>query len=159
MMSVEAFEAALRPQVEDLPVTVRDRIVGLYAAHAGSTGAQLGPALFFWMPEYVRVGLRLNTPTTPETGGGEEPLPVFGTPGTQAPSGGEGAASDAGGTADEDAVASLVAEAYLAAAGTWLARLDEAELDALGAQVTASAVAALPSPQWEWLRRLLPALG
>ena len=58
-MSVEEFRPALDPQLDGLPPTVGDIVVGIYQAHRDSKVAQLGPALFFWIPEYVRKGFQL----------------------------------------------------------------------------------------------------
>jgi hypothetical protein len=159
IMSVDAFAQALAPQVSDLPPRVGERIVRLFAVHTTSVGARLGPALFFWMPEYIRVGLRLRAAASAHSESDAEPLPLF-----PAIEGFQQTDADRpdrtlGGIADDELLTSLVAEAYLAAAGTWLARLDDAELDALGAKLTLIEPAGLPTIEWAWIRQLLPSLG
>ena len=67
----------------------------------------------------------------------------------------EAEASDA--QSDAALAIALVGEAYLAAAGTWLARLDPAELNGLGARIVSAD--ALPETEWSWIKELLPALG
>lgn len=121
-MGVTDFRQILDSEAADLPEHVRASIASLYEAHLASPATLLGPALFLWIPEYVRAGLQLKF----DEG---EPQP------------------------DTD---HLLAEAYLASAGTWLSRFDDSELEALGARIT-------PIPfspaDWHWLTSMLPHLG
>jgi len=59
-------------------------------------------------------------------------------------------------SAEADGTSELIAEAYLSAFGTWLARLDDDILDALGRGLSGDD--ALGS-QWEWIRGQLPNLA
>ena len=54
-------------------------------------------------------------------------------------------------------VQELIAEAYLVSVGTWLARLEPQDLEALGSRIQSAGV--LTEADWEWLTPLLPALG
>jgi hypothetical protein len=54
-------------------------------------------------------------------------------------------------------VRELSAEAYVVSVGTWLARLEPEDLEALGARIQDDGV--LTQADWEWLTPLLPALG
>ena len=121
-MGVTDFRQILDSEAADLAEQVRAKITRLYEAHLASPATLLGPALFLWIPEYVRAGLELKI---------EEPA------------------------AQPDADR-LVIEAYLASAGTWLSRLDDAELEALRARVTPELFSA---SDWHWLTSMLPHLG
>ena len=136
-MSVQEFRQALDPQLDGLPPTVGDIVVGIYRAHRDSKVAQLGPALFFWIPEYVRKGFQLPRLSGLSTT-------------TEASEVGSSLA-----TPDEALVFQLLTEAYVSSAGVWLARLEADELDRLG-----TLIAPLISEQeWTWLVNLLPSLG
>jgi MoxR-like ATPase len=54
-------------------------------------------------------------------------------------------------------VAQLLAEGYVVSVGTWLARLEEHDLQALKARVLGAE--AITEDQWDWIISLLPALG
>jgi len=56
----EALAISLRAVPEAARSEVRDRVVGLYAAHAATPSAALGPALFLGIPNYVSAGLSLG---------------------------------------------------------------------------------------------------
>lgn len=58
---------------------------------------------------------------------------------------------------DDAYVRQLTAEGYLVSVGTWLARLEPEDLEALGGRVQADG--GLTEADWEWLTQLLPALG
>lgn len=93
------------------------------------SSAQLGPAVFLRAHSYIRSALSLRALS---------------------------------GTADEltePDLFSLLAEAYLLAAGSWLARLAPEELGALGQQITSSDTGPLPLIEWEWIIDLIPSLG
>lgn len=64
--------------------------------------------------------------------------------------------NSSGNEPDESLCSALVAEAYLSSAGVWLAKLEDAQRNELG-QAIAEDV--LPRSEWEWIQRLLPALG
>ena len=147
-ISLDDFEAALQPRLDDLPVTV-DRadvtrvIQGLYAAHLG-TAPPLGPALFLAIPAYVARGLGLLDVTE-----------------LAADAGGPGVAG--GGSADESgllsaAVTTLIAEGYLLGAGTWLAHLEPEELASFHRRVVDDDKL-LSETQWTFIQQLLPALA
>lgn len=59
-----AFEEALAAPLGAVPESSRDevrrRVAGLYAAHAATPSAALGPAMFLGMPQYVAAGLELG---------------------------------------------------------------------------------------------------
>jgi len=144
-LSIEEFADALEGHAHALPVEVEEAVkacvVGLYAAHYAAQETTLGPALFFWMPEYVRVGLELGLLEDVEGDAYEDVELVDGQTGSHALS----------------AVDQLLAEAYLSAAGVWLSKLEDEELDGLEERVLASS--ALTGEEWTWIRSLLPALG
>lgn len=62
--SVAQFEEALASPVGQVPESVRDevrqRVTGLYAAHAATAAAAVGPALFLGIPSYVTAGLGMG---------------------------------------------------------------------------------------------------
>jgi hypothetical protein len=58
---------------------------------------------------------------------------------------------------DATFVRELIAEAYVVSVGTWLARLEPDDLEALGGRIQDGG--ALTQADWEWLTPLLPALG
>lgn len=144
-MRVEDFAGAITDAAKELSEEARDSIVKLYSAHVAEPATTIGPALFFWIPNYVRVAMSLAAPVTAdepaieETTAGETPSPIMPAEG-----------------ADAAPQLSLVAEAYLAAAGAWLARLDSSDLEQLGYRIVTTG--ALPELEWEWLSSLLPAL-
>jgi hypothetical protein len=63
----------------------------------------------------------------------------------------------AGTGVDANFVRELTAEAYVVGVGTWLARLEPPDLEALGSRIQNDDV--LTQADWEWLTPLLPALG
>ena len=63
----------------------------------------------------------------------------------------------AGTGVDANFVRELTAEAYVVSVGTWLARLEPEDLEALGSRIQDDGV--LTQADWEWLTPLLPALG
>lgn len=93
-----------------------DAVSAIYAAHAQSDGAALGPAPFLTIPPYVRASVD--------------------DPGHE--------------------VRELIAEAYLSAFGTWLARQDESFLDKIGSALRSESVL---GSQWDWVRMHLASLA
>lgn len=63
----------------------------------------------------------------------------------------------AGTGVDTNFVRELTAEAYVVSVGTWLARLEPEDLEALGSRIQDDGL--LTQADWEWLTPLLPALG
>lgn len=170
----DAFDKILAPFVEGLPGTMASSIGGLYEAHHGAEVTRLGPALFLRMPAYVNSALKRGFAGAAETVGaeaGEEPAgsgasaaaasesSTGGTapePTGETPS--ETGAAASGASGDVADGGQLVAEAYLANVGTWLARYSDDELAALGKRVV-SDLRALPEEEWEWVRSLIWTLG
>lgn len=68
------------------------------------------------------------------------------------------AASLSNGTLDDAILEELLAEAYVLAAGTWLAKLDPQELSRLGKRIVEDRKV-LSDPQWRWVLKQLPTLG
>lgn len=56
---------------------------------------------------------------------------------------------------DSSNLTEILAEAYLSSTGTWLARLEDDQLDRLGAALGEESCL---GPQWQWVRSQLPAL-
>jgi DNA polymerase III delta prime subunit len=132
MISPAQFARALSPRIRNLPPEVGKAILGVYTAHYRTTGAQLGPAVFLNIASYVEAGIKLPHITN------------------------EVVIARRPGVVDVDAVAQLVAEAYLCLAGTWLSQMPPDRLAALGKAMLQAGFA--PS-EWEWILQLLPMLG
>jgi MoxR-like ATPase len=140
------FSQALKPHLEALPPEVSKADVeavlrGLYEEHL-NTSPPLGPALFLAIPSYVANGLSLldlddlaDAPSDSTS--------------TQKP-------DDAALVAQ--ATAELLAEGYLLGAGSWLAQLDEAELEDFHARAITDRKL-LSETQWSFIKSLLPALA
>ena len=126
------FQQALRPLVKDLPEHVAKVILGIFTAHRRSAKARLGPAIFLKIASYVGAGMKLPQLTK---------VPVVSRPGMKA---------------SDDILLQLVAEAYLSAAGTWLAALTPPDLDELGKSVITSG---FPECEWNWMKEQLPTLA
>jgi hypothetical protein len=161
----EDFAEALQGPGETLPEDIRARIVGLYAAHFENERTVLGPALFLRIPAYVNAGLELpdaaevgdeaTEPLKPETPLAEE-LPAQ-PAGSAAAANGTGIVEEPAQAEPADRTVRLVTEAYLVNVGTWLALIDETDVDGLGERIATHN--ALPKEEWKWLRALLSALG
>lgn len=126
------FQQALRPLVKGLPEHVAKVISGIFTAHRRSAKARLGPAIFLKIASYVGAGIKL-----PQITRGAMP----GRPGLPA---------------SDDILLQLVAEAYLSAAGTWLAALAPPDLDELGKAIISSG---FPECEWNWMKEHLPTLA
>ncbi len=150
-MSAQEFRGALGSQVADLPPSAHARIAGLYEAHLAGAGTQLGPALFFWLPEYIRAGVRIQSSTTQPV---SDTASDDNAPGQEASTNGQAGSKS---SSIDDVVAALVAEAYLSTAGVWLAKLGADELAGLEQRIIAGG--ALKPEDWAWIVGLLPALG
>lgn len=162
-----AFDKILDPFVQGLPPSVASSIGGLYESHQGSEVTRLGPALFLRLPAYVKAALERGFAAVDpaEASGSTASAATSGaTPAVESSGGGEEAEDAANGDAQqpdskkEGLADQLVAEAYLANIGTWLARYPEDELRALGERVI-SGSKALPKEEWEWLHNLIWTLG
>ncbi|MDP9438577.1 MAG: AAA family ATPase [Actinomycetota bacterium] len=148
LATTDEFKEILAPRVEGLPEVVGEAVEKLYEVHLESENLALGPALFLWIPRYVRSGLESYPPAVEEAVATDDP--EAGTSGSEPNLGGE---DD---SAQTDLVRQLVAEAYLSAAGAWLANAEEGDLDVLGQKVVERE--ALTKSDWEWLRGLLSAM-
>ncbi len=144
----DLFAEILTPVVKELPAEAKSVIDALYRAHFARDDTRLGPALFMRMPSYVQAGISdpqdsTATDDNAEAGadqGSFEILP-------------DNTANDSAATG----VTALLTEAYLVNVGSWLAKLDDGELEALGERIVNAG--ALPSTEWAWVTTLLPALG
>jgi hypothetical protein len=132
------FEVMMDAQEPNFPAPkrwqeVRQAVLGIYAAHLGTPGAQLGPGMFLGLPEYVGKGLDLHDLAF----GDEEP--------------------------SDTTVKKLISEGYVMTTGAWLARLDEhAELPQLGITLTSGTNDAPPpmtEEEWRWVVQQLPLIG
>lgn len=56
LISSEELSELLVPLTTDLPDYVRSAVLGLYEQHSRSETLALGPAVFMWIPRYVRKG-------------------------------------------------------------------------------------------------------
>jgi DNA polymerase III delta prime subunit len=146
-MTPKQFREALYLHNPQLPADVGEPVVAIYEAHneniKENSSTQIGPALFFWMPQYVLQGLGAEEPSTP----------------SPAPSG-PGEPVDLGmaeGESRRTKVTQLLAEAYLIAVGTWLSKLEPEDRSKLKQRI--SAKGALPDGELGWIEDLLPALG
>jgi MoxR-like ATPase len=138
-MSAHDFGRALE-RYPELPDGMRDDLAGLYEAHLAHPNTVLGPALFFRMHDYIRAGLRLGALMDVESSTGETVPP----------------GDDTSSPARPVSSKTLVTEAYLTSAGTWLAKLESSDLEALRGRVVPGI---LPKDEWEWMEKLLTALG
>lgn len=127
-ISLSAFKEVVEGTAKDLSPSVRAAITGLYGAHLGSSRTALGPALFLRMPQYLRAGI----PKYVEESASSGAIPID--------------------------VSTLIAEAYLANVGTWVARLDDSERIQLGVRIT-SDFKALSESEWDWVTQLASHLG
>jgi hypothetical protein len=132
MISPGQFCKALAPRVRNLPAEVGKAVLGVYTAHFRTPGAELGPAIFLNITSYVEAGIKLPHITN------------------------EVVIARKPGVVDVDAVAQLVAEAYVCLAGTWLSQMPPERLAALGKSMLQAGFA--PS-EWDWILQLLPMLG
>jgi hypothetical protein len=142
-IDIADFKEALQPHLDGLPHgldlhEVERVICGLYEAHL-ETQPPVGPALFLAIPSYVARGLGLLDISELAASDGS----------TVPPHGPERLRL---------AVATLVAEAYLLGAGTWLAQLEPGELGEFRRRVV-DEDHLLSEPQWTFIQRLLPALA
>lgn len=143
-IGVEDFEEALQPHLDEFPAEVeRDEVTrvirGLYAAHL-ETPPPLGPALFLAIPGYATRGLGLLEVSELAAEADQQ------------------SASPDPAVKLRLAVATLVAEAYLLGAGTWLAQLETEELAAFRRRVV-DEDHLLSESQWTFIQQLLPALA
>ena len=128
----EFFRLGVEPHCVGLPEGVLEAVVGLYAAHLERDATRLGPGLFVRIPSYVRAGLTAEAAGVLEIDVEE----AVGEP---------------------SSASALVAEGYLVNVGTWLARLEEHELEDLGTRIVASG--ALGADDWVWIGKLARDLG
>jgi hypothetical protein len=152
---VDLFRLGIEPHCVGLPAGVLEAVVGLYAAHLERDATRLGPGLFVRIPTYVRAGL---------TAAADGVLEIEVPPAADAPPDGE-AETEAAPEPDDAAplellprsASALVAEGYLVNVGTWLARLEEHELEAVGARIVTRG--ALSADDWVWIGKLARDLG
>jgi MoxR-like ATPase len=133
----DRFAEILAPEVRGLPQGVATRIVGLYTAHL-TAGVPLGPAIFLWLPSYVRAGLTLRFEALDDEDGGDHDENMSPSIVTQ-----------------DGQLDSLTAEAYVSAAGVWLRTLEDDQLNTLGFEVRE----VLTDAEWDWVLSMLPILG
>lgn len=125
------FLAFLASGATSIPSPHRIAIGKLYEAHFESEATRLGPALFLGMARYLQATSYVAAP-------GATPTEMGAAPGASQPA------------------EQVIAEAYLVNAGTWVARLEPRDCDALGERIIASGV--LPEPEWKWVVTMLAAL-
>lgn len=120
--TAEEFSRAIVDPTRGLPPLVEKVIQTLYGAHLATPQAELGPAFFLRIPDYVRKALAL------------------------------------GAAADDASISRLLAEGYVVAVGTWLARLEESDLSEL--RKRASGVPeGLPDADWSWIEKQIRLLA
>lgn len=125
------FSQLLESAYPDLGTDAMAAIGGLYSAHLADEATALGPALFLGMARYVLTELKSVTTTA-------EPAPT-------------GSEED-GASADESSLLfELLAEAYVIAAGRYLAGYDDRVFDALGERIVSDETA-LATGQWSWVK-------
>jgi hypothetical protein len=124
------FLAFLATEAAAIPAKIQIVIGRLYDAHFEVEATRLGPALFLGMARYLQAASYV----------------AAGAPSDEAV-----ASTDASSSAKQ-----VVAEAYIVNVGTWMARLEPRDCDALGERVIASGV--LPKPEWDWIVSMLAAL-
>lgn len=122
------FRKALAGQARELPPDVANAIVSLYTAHRQGPRTQLGPAIFLKIASYVKAGVKLSQIRS----------------------------AVASATPTDDILLQLVAEAYLASAGPYLASLPPPDLEKLTQAVASSG---FPQAEWRWILSLAPTLG
>ncbi len=145
-LDTEQLRLALDAHFPELPVAARGALTNLYDAHLSSE-LVLGPAIFLRAAEYLRsAGEILHDesfdPEDSETG--NDPSDPTGDGHTGAP-------------LLDRRLTTLLTEAYLLAAGPWIARLDDARRRELHAQI-ADQTTLIDAKAWEWLEKLLPSL-
>jgi hypothetical protein len=175
-ITAEMFKEALHAYTKDLPDWVSVSVSGLYAAHRQKPATEIGPALFIRMMDYVRAGLASSLSTT-EAGAGERitsaedtiptikprnvertgPVPVE-IPSELESSPAQDERDHPGATETSAPDQRLIAEAYVVHAGTWLARLETTEQEALGRRIVVEH-AALAKRDWDWAVELAKVLG
>lgn len=142
------FEEILAPLIDGLPEVVAEAIKGLYETHLESGNLALGPALFLWIPRYVRRGIESGATAGEVASAHDTSSEETGDP--------ESAPGDGDPSAESALARQLVAEAYLSAAGAWLANAEDGDLDVLGQRIVERGI--LSGTDWEWLRGLLSAM-
>jgi hypothetical protein len=128
----DEFRDALEARTPELPNHAKGAVAALYEAHLDSP-LVLGPAILLRAADYLAAAENLLIDDWASDGSSDG-----GPPGQR--------------------LRALVAEAYLLSAGPWLARLDDAHLAELRAAIAAQTTV-LDDAAWDWLQRLLPALG
>jgi MoxR-like ATPase len=169
-MSPTSFKIALTQKSDGLTDDLIVRVSALYAAHFESSATQLGPALFFWLPEYVKRGLIVSVATNPDSiitadqlTTADEVTDISGTTdgvlNTIEATAHTSLLGNYGTTMSVNAISveKLLAEAYLAGVGVWLAKLEDSEREGLGQRIIDAGV--FPRAEWEWINELLPALA
>lgn len=128
------FATALAEQAKNLPSTMRDGIVGLYAAHFETEATQLGPAIFLAMCNYLRVAAASQSAIENSAANDTE--------------------TEVSVTAE---LTKAFPEAYVVHVGTWLAHLDPRDRDALGERVVGRVI--LTPDEWSWVKKMIQSLA
>lgn len=146
-------------QVPPIPELLLTRVAGLYAAHHSSPAAQLGPAVFLRMIEYVMSALASLAPGLPgkaELGQQDTQLSFeqqdLSFEQEEADRVAEIADTSVGtNSPDQTLLDELMAEAYLVRVGKYLATYDNDTLGQLGQAIASQTPTALSGTQWSWV--------
>lgn len=141
MLDTEGFRRALAKRAPELPTVAQGALVALYDAHRDSPLA-LGPAIFFRAADYLTSAAQLLA----HEDFAAEDREVAGE-----------VDSAMTGELLDVRLRSLLSEAYLLAAGPWLARLEENRLADLQTTISEQTTV-LDEDSWVWLKRMLPSL-
>lgn len=128
--SEDSFKQIVATRVPDneLGRWIERSVAALYGAHLGTSDAELGPALFLGIPEYILAGATLLGSD------GDEDVLSDSTEVLPWP---------------EDILEELLGEAYLVSVGSFIAKFESDLLDALGAEVVKRG--ALGNATWAWI--------
>jgi AAA domain (dynein-related subfamily) len=165
----ENFRLILRERADDLGQELRGKITLLYKAHYDDEVTKVGPAQFLGMCSYLRFALIVRSPISVNT----EPAATEPATASEPSDGAEEidiAANDI--VADSDSAASvreggltitpsiadsILSEAYVLNLGTFLAQLEESDLEQLAYRIQTSS--ALTQKEVEWVSQMIRALA
>jgi MoxR-like ATPase len=146
LLDTDGFRRALARRAPDLPIAVQGALAGLYDVHRDGP-LTLGPAIFLRAADYLLAAADVldGTDFAAEDEAADADRAV-----APAAAGGETAFL-------ETRLGTLLVEAYLLAAGPWLARLDAPQLEELKAMIF-ERTTVMDEDDWRWLEQMLPSL-